>query len=82
MGSKADLLQDTSPLREEATQLAQREDMLYAEVSAKTGVGVGRLFTDVVKRLLSAPSAPGAEEVEAEAVVVKLGAASEGKGCC
>jgi GTPase SAR1 family protein len=38
-------------LREEAELLAKREDMLYCEVSAKTGAGIGKLFTEIVRRL-------------------------------
>lgn len=69
MGSKSDLLDGPSPLHEQAEQLARREDMIYCEVSAKTGAGVGKLFAEVVRRLVEG-TPPSAEEVETERVVV------------
>jgi GTPase SAR1 family protein len=60
VAAKIDLLPEgTNPFREEAERLSKLEDMLHIEVSAKTGEGISKLFTDIVKKLCGPAKASG-----------------------
>ena len=54
IGNKADLIEDVGMVidREEARSFAEKEDSIYIETSAKSGINVDESFTELTRRII------------------------------
>ena len=54
VGNKADLLEEVGEVidPEEAEAVAEMEDTLYIQTSAKTGLNVEQIFSEIVKKII------------------------------
>ena len=53
MGNKSDLAEQRTVSRDDANEFADNQDMVFAEVSAKTGAGVHTLFEQIADQIPS-----------------------------
>jgi hypothetical protein len=76
-----DMVVGSNPLKEEAEKFGREEGMQVWEVSAKTGRGVGELFSGTVAEL--ANGGKEEEDAEVDRVVAKLGeVGADRRACC
>jgi small GTP-binding protein len=58
IGNKADLIEDVGRVvdKEEAQNFAEKENSIYIETSAKTGIHVDEAFTELTRRIIDSRS--------------------------
>ena len=64
VGTKCDLREGRTVLREEAEQLADENNMLYYETSAKDNINVKEAFAEMIDQVYKLKFAPASENQE------------------
>ncbi|KAF4677995.1 hypothetical protein FOL47_006942 [Perkinsus chesapeaki] len=79
VGNKADLKDSRQVSSEEAQSLADELGIKYFETSAKSGVDIDRIFTEIAKSMPDESEESNNEEAEAVQVTVENGESNGGK---
>ena len=81
-GNKADLEDSRAVTQQQGEEIAQKYGAHFAEVSAKTGMGVDDLFTDIANAFLEKNSKETATTTQTGIDIKESTGKRDKKGCC